>query len=85
MWPSPPDDSTVVVDSLYDVTNVFPNKPCVHLQHFEIIGKVGEGTYGVVYLARPHNNRSKLLAIKTFKPGKVASACYCMHGVSLLH
>lgn len=41
------------------------------LQHFEITGKVGEGTYGVVYLARPHANRSKLLAIKTFKPGKV--------------
>lgn len=42
------------------------------LQLFDITGRVGEGTYGVVYLARAHSNRSKLLAIKTFKAGKVS-------------
>ena len=36
-----------------------------------MIGKIGEGTYGVVYLARSRGARSRLLAVKTFKPGKV--------------
>lgn len=38
---------------------------------YNVRGKVGEGTYGVVYLASPKENQRKLLAIKTFKPGKV--------------
>ena len=38
---------------------------------YEVIGKIGEGTYGVVYLARSRGARSRLLAVKTFKPGKV--------------
>ena len=38
---------------------------------YNISGKVGEGTYGVVYLAHTKDPHRKLLAIKTFKPGKV--------------
>ncbi len=41
---------------------------------YEVIGKIGEGTYGVVYLARSRGARSRLLAVKTFKPGKVQPA-----------
>lgn len=40
---------------------------------YDIIGKIGEGTYGVVYLARSKEGRSKMLAVKTFKPGKVTA------------
>ena len=43
----------------------------VYLQPFyEILGKIGEGTYGVVFLARVRGE-PRMLAIKTFKPGKV--------------
>lgn len=38
---------------------------------YDINGKVGEGTYGVVYLAYTKEPLRRLLAIKTFKPGKV--------------
>ena len=38
---------------------------------YNVKGKIGEGTYGVVYLASPKDRLQKLLAIKTFKPGKV--------------
>ena len=38
---------------------------------YSISGKVGEGTYGVVYLAYSRDSQRRLLAIKTFKPGKV--------------
>ena len=37
---------------------------------FDVVGKIGEGTYGVVYLARSREPRPCLLAVKTFKPGK---------------
>lgn len=37
---------------------------------FDVVGKIGEGTYGVVYLARSREPRPSLLAVKTFKPGK---------------
>ncbi|EIE26773.1 kinase-like protein, partial [Coccomyxa subellipsoidea C-169] len=39
-------------------------------QHYVIIDKIGEGTYGVVYLARTKDQHSRMVAIKTFKPGK---------------
>jgi hypothetical protein len=39
---------------------------------FDMVGKIGEGTYGVVYLARSREVHPRLLAIKTFKPGKVS-------------
>ncbi len=56
---------------------------------FDVVGKIGEGTYGVVYLARSRAPQPCLLAVKTFKPGKVlaqdrrvvslsvASVCFC--------
>eukprot|EP00884_Botryococcus_braunii_P016065 jgi/Botrbrau1/3141/Bobra.0070s0109.2 len=37
---------------------------------YDVVGKIGEGTYGVVYLARSREPRPRMLAIKTFKPGK---------------
>ena len=37
----------------------------------DVVGKIGEGTYGVVYLARSRTPQPCLLAVKTFKPGKV--------------
>ena len=42
------------------------------LSEYEILGKIGEGTYGVVYLARGRDSRKKLYAIKTFKGAKVS-------------
>jgi len=39
---------------------------------YDVKGKVGEGTYGLVYLANTRDPQRKLIAIKTFKPGKVA-------------
>ena len=38
---------------------------------YDVKGKVGEGTYGLVYLANTRDPQKKLIAIKTFKPGKV--------------
>jgi len=40
-------------------------------QQYELLGKIGEGTYGVVYLAADRADRSRLLAIKKFKTGRV--------------
>jgi hypothetical protein len=40
---------------------------------YDVKGKVGEGTYGLVYLANTRDPKRKLIAIKTFKPGKVAT------------
>ena len=40
---------------------------------YHVRGKIGEGTYGVVYLVNPKDHQRKLLAIKTFKPGKVGA------------
>lgn len=48
------------------------NKP-EWLQQYDLIGKIGEGTYGLVFLARiksPTTNRGKSIAIKKFKQSK---------------
>lgn len=48
------------------------NKP-EWLQHYDLIGKIGEGTYGLVFLARiksPASSRGKSIAIKKFKQSK---------------
>lgn len=48
------------------------NKP-EWLQQYDLIGKIGEGTYGLVFLARiksPTPNRGKSIAIKKFKQSK---------------
>ncbi|KIZ04186.1 hypothetical protein MNEG_3767, partial [Monoraphidium neglectum] len=37
---------------------------------YEILGKIGEGTYGLVYLAAARDGSRKLFAIKTFKTGR---------------
>lgn len=38
----------------------------------QVVGKIGEGTYGVVYLARSKQTQNdRLLAVKTFKTGRV--------------
>jgi len=38
---------------------------------YDIISKIGEGTYGLVYLAAARDGSRKLYAIKTFKTGRV--------------
>jgi serine/threonine protein kinase len=38
---------------------------------FDLLGKIGEGTYGVVYLAASKDGGKKLYAIKKFKTGRV--------------
>nr|CAN68041.1 hypothetical protein VITISV_039275 [Vitis vinifera] len=47
------------------------NKPA-WLQQYDLIGKIGEGTYGLVFLARTKSpsNRGKSIAIKKFKQSK---------------
>lgn len=47
------------------------NKP-EWLQQYDLIGKIGEGTYGLVFLARTKSpgNRGKSIAIKKFKQSK---------------
>ena len=47
------------------------NKP-EWLQQYDLIGKIGEGTYGLVFLARikSPSNRGKSIAIKKFKQSK---------------
>ncbi|CAN6465274.1 unnamed protein product [Victoria cruziana] len=47
------------------------NKPA-WLQQYEVIGKIGEGTYGLVFLAKSklQSNRGKCIAIKKFKTSK---------------
>lgn len=42
-------------------------------QHYDILGKIGEGTYGVVYLATSKRDKKQLYAIKKFKTGRVSS------------
>ncbi|KAK4341039.1 hypothetical protein RND71_039540 [Anisodus tanguticus] len=41
-----------------------------NLQQYDLIGKIGEGTYGLVFLAKIKANRSKSIAIKKFKQSK---------------
>ncbi len=49
-----------------------PAVPAYLQPFYEILGKIGEGTYGVVFLARVRGETEpRMLAIKTFKPGKV--------------
>lgn len=47
------------------------NRPA-WLQHYDLVGKIGEGTYGLVFLARSKlpNNRGLRIAIKKFKQSK---------------
>ncbi|CAN4115604.1 unnamed protein product [Withania somnifera] len=40
------------------------------LQQYDLIGKIGEGTYGLVFLAKIKANRNKSIAIKKFKQSK---------------
>ncbi|KAL5982604.1 protein kinase superfamily [Asimina triloba] len=42
------------------------------LQQYDLVGKIGEGTYGLVFLARSklQSNRGKSIAIKKFKQSK---------------
>ncbi|XP_042489261.1 cyclin-dependent kinase E-1-like isoform X1 [Macadamia integrifolia] len=52
-------------------SNNNPNRPA-WLQQYDLIGKIGEGTYGLVFLARTKSqpNRGKCIAIKKFKQSK---------------
>ncbi|XP_027351942.1 cyclin-dependent kinase E-1-like isoform X2 [Abrus precatorius] len=52
-------------------SNSNSNKP-EWLQQYDLIGKIGEGTYGLVFLARikSSTNRGKSIAIKKFKQSK---------------
>lgn len=45
------------------------NKP-EWLEQYDVIGKIGEGTYGLVFLAKIKANRAKSIAIKKFKQSK---------------
>lgn len=45
------------------------NKP-EWLEQYDVIGKIGEGTYGLVFLAKIKSNRAKSIAIKKFKQSK---------------
>ncbi|KAK9856142.1 hypothetical protein WJX84_012189 [Apatococcus fuscideae] len=48
-----------------------PAVPAYLQPFYEVLGKIGEGTYGVVFLARVRGEKEpRMLAIKTFKPGK---------------
>ena len=40
---------------------------------FDLLGKIGEGTYGVVYLAASKDGGKRLYAIKKFKTGRVST------------
>ncbi|KAL6498072.1 Cyclin-dependent kinase E-1 [Orobanche gracilis] len=50
-------------------SNSSSNKP-EWLEQYDVIGKIGEGTYGLVFLAKIKSNRSKSIAIKKFKQSK---------------
>ncbi len=41
---------------------------------YDLLGRIGEGTYGVVYLATSKTGDKRLYAIKTFKTGRVSWA-----------
>ena len=49
--------------------------PAYLAAQYDVIGKIGEGTYGEVYQAHSREAVPRLLAIKTFKPGKVSKDC----------
>lgn len=44
------------------------------LSKYELLGKIGEGTYGLVYLAYARDNPAKQYAIKTFKTARVSGS-----------
>ncbi|KAF6264220.1 cdc2-like protein kinase-like protein [Scenedesmus sp. NREL 46B-D3] len=39
-------------------------------QRYDLLGKIGEGTYGVVYLATSKQDKKRVFAIKKFKTGR---------------
>lgn len=39
-------------------------------QQYDVVGKIGEGTYGLVYLAKNKHMRGVRIAIKKFKQSK---------------
>ena len=41
---------------------------------YEILGKIGEGTYGVVYLIRYNDRKRSKVAVKTFKVSSSSSS-----------
>jgi hypothetical protein len=43
-------------------------------QRYDLLGKIGEGTYGVVYLATSKQDKKRVFAIKKFKTGRVRSS-----------
>jgi serine/threonine protein kinase len=43
-------------------------------QRYDLLGKIGEGTYGVVYLATSKQDKKRVFAIKKFKTGRVSSS-----------
>lgn len=53
----------------HSYNNSSSNKP-EWLEEYDVIGKIGEGTYGLVFLAKVKSNRSKRIAIKKFKQSK---------------
>lgn len=44
-------------------------------QSYDLLGKIGEGTYGVVYLATSKQDKKRVFAIKKFKTGRVRYSC----------
>lgn len=54
------------------VSNSNNNEKPEWLQQYNLIGKIGEGTYGLVFLAKTKSpaNRGKSIAIKKFKQSK---------------
>lgn len=48
-------------------------------QHYDLLGKIGEGTYGVVYLATAKHDKKQLFAIKKFKTGRVSGQGCVLH------
>jgi hypothetical protein len=44
---------------------------------YDVISKIGEGTYGLVYLAAARDGSRRLFAIKTFKTGRVGAGEGC--------
>ncbi|XP_042505026.1 cyclin-dependent kinase E-1-like isoform X3 [Macadamia integrifolia] len=66
-----PSNNTTTTNTTNNSNNHHSNKPA-WLQQYELIGKIGEGTYGLVFLARTKSqpNRGKFIAIKKFKQSK---------------
>jgi serine/threonine protein kinase len=52
-------------------------------QRYDLLGKIGEGTYGVVYLATSKQDKKRVYAIKKFKTGRVRSSSMQHAGVAV--